>query len=105
MATRDRFEIEITCPSCGLTGKGMASEKDYPFMRNPDFRVGLPEGFTLEKEADRREDTEVRCKCGEIFIENSHLVFRVDRQSLERLVDSLNEVLKNEKLELEVQAA
>ena len=37
-------------------------------MRNPDFSIGeLPEGFTLKKEADRREDIEVRCKCGEIF--------------------------------------
>ena len=68
MATRDSFEITITCPGCGLTGKAMASEKDYMFMRNPDFRVGkLPEDFMLEEEADRREDTEVRCRCREIF--------------------------------------
>lgn len=68
MAARDYFEIEIVCPSCGLVGEATASERDYSFMRNPDFRIGkLPEGFVLEKEANRREDIKVRCKCGEVF--------------------------------------
>ena len=68
MAARDHFEITITCPSCGRTGSAPASEKDYPFMRNPDFRVGqLPDGFTLARKASRRGDTEVGCKCGQTF--------------------------------------
>jgi RecJ-like exonuclease len=65
MAARDRFEITVKCPKCGVSGTAQVSEDDYPFMRSPGFAVdGLPSGFVETKYAERRQETEVMCtKC------------------------------------------
>jgi len=68
MAARDRFEMDINCPSCGVGGTAQVSEEDYPFMRNPGFRVdAFPEGLSEAKRAPYRHETEVKCQCGKVF--------------------------------------
>lgn len=68
MASRDRFEIVLACPQCGNSGKAKVSENDYPFMRHPGFEIDeFPDGMKLEKYANHRKDTKIRCQCGEVF--------------------------------------
>ena len=67
MASRDYFDIKVKCSNCEKSGTGHASEKDYQFMRNPDFKVKLPEGFTIKEESNTRERTLVSCACGNEF--------------------------------------
>jgi len=68
MASRDEFEIKLTCPQCGNSGTALVSENDYAFMRHPGFMIdSFPEGMSLEKYSNYRQETLVRCKCGEVF--------------------------------------
>jgi len=68
MASRDRFEIVLTCKKCGFSGTAKVSENDYPFMRHPGFEIDeFPEGMSLAKYANHRKETMIKCFCGEIF--------------------------------------
>jgi len=66
MAARDRFSIDLKCPTCTKAGVAKVSEDDYPFMRSPGFHVDeCPEGFTYMQKGDSRTQTEFRCAaCG-----------------------------------------
>lgn len=66
MAARDRFEINLQCVKCGVSGTAEVSEEDHPWMRSPGFSVdSLPEGFKLIRESEFREKTEIACiQCG-----------------------------------------
>ena len=62
MATRDYTTYALKCAKCGNHGEMRASEDDYAFMRDPDFRVeSLPEGFEVTVAAPRQEDTRISC--------------------------------------------
>jgi hypothetical protein len=68
MAARDRFVLDILCPSCGRGGEARVSEDDHPYMRDPGFRVDeYPEGFSEVSRSVYRHETKVRCKCGQEF--------------------------------------
>ena len=57
----DQSELEILCPNCGATGTARVSE-------NPEFRVKkYPDDFREERWSASRLETEVRCKCGQVF--------------------------------------
>jgi hypothetical protein len=63
MAARNRFELDILCPGCGTTGKARVSEND-----NPGFHVDeYPQGFSEISPSVHRQETKVRCACGQEF--------------------------------------
>jgi len=60
--------MTIKCPKCGNAGAAQVSTGDHPYMRSEEFQVDeFPPGFELERFGKNRRDTEVRCKCGEVF--------------------------------------
>ena len=65
---RDRWELTLRCPKCGHWGMARISEDDYPFKRDPGFAVdGLPLGFRVAKSSKYRHETQIACRCGEVF--------------------------------------
>jgi DNA-directed RNA polymerase subunit RPC12/RpoP len=63
MSARDRFKWDITCPQCGQKGLFHMSEKDHPYIRNPDREVDKIEG-EFEATVDKGVDVTVTCtKC------------------------------------------
>lgn len=68
MATRNRFELDILCPSCGATGNARVSENDGLDPADAAFRVDeYPPGFSEEKRSASRHGTLVACRCGQVF--------------------------------------
>jgi hypothetical protein len=68
MAARNRFELDILCPNCGASGQALVSENHDPEMPDPAFRVeAYPQGFSEEKASALRQETLVKCKCGQVF--------------------------------------
>ena len=68
MPARNRFELDILCPSCGAAGEARASENDGPDTPDPAFRVDeYPSGFSEEKRSASRQQTLVACRCGQMF--------------------------------------
>ena len=68
MATRNGFELDILCPSCGATGNARVSESDGPDTVDATFRVdAYPPGFSEEKRSTSRFETLVTCRCGQVF--------------------------------------
>jgi len=68
MPARIRFELDILCPRCGVTGHARVSENDDPDMSVAAFRVDeYPAGFSEEKRAASRHETLVACGCGQVF--------------------------------------
>lgn len=49
MAARDRWETDLKCPKCGLTGHAMMSEEDHPWVGSDFGRSidSLSEGFKV----------------------------------------------------------
>lgn len=80
MTARNRFELEILCPNCGAIGNAHITEharvsENAPVSENADpdrpalaFRVDeFPLGFSEEQRSGCREQTMVRCECGQVF--------------------------------------
>lgn len=70
MAARDRWTMELQCPSCGQTDHASVSEDDYAFMRHPNFSVDCVQHkkFVVTRSARYRHETEVSCAgCHEKF--------------------------------------
>jgi hypothetical protein len=68
MAARNRSELDILCPNCGASGEALVSENNDPDVPDPAFRVeAYPQGFSEQKPAASRQETMVRCKCGQEF--------------------------------------
>ena len=68
MASQDRFDIDMVCPTCDNQGKAQVSENDYPFMKpHSGFSIDkVPTGFNIVQRLNFR-DAKVRCKCGTTF--------------------------------------
>jgi hypothetical protein len=66
---RAQFKLDILCPSCGAEGEARASEnEDRQATLGPDFRVDeYPSEFSEAKRSAARYETEVKCKCGQVF--------------------------------------
>ncbi|MBK8202865.1 MAG: hypothetical protein IPK68_11265 [Bdellovibrionales bacterium] len=64
MAARDRYKMNLECPSCSNKGEISLSENDYPFMTSCDLEVDDISGtFSADVEANRK--LKVTClKCG-----------------------------------------
>jgi hypothetical protein len=63
MAARDWFELEILCPNCGARGDARVSDND-----DTGFRIDkYPEGFSEISPSVSRQETMVRCECGQEF--------------------------------------
>ena len=61
MSADGRFELDILCPNCGAHGGARISE-------DREFRVETyPPGFSEEQRSFRRQETRVRCECGQVF--------------------------------------
>ena len=61
MSASDRFALDIQCPNCGAHGEARVSE-------GREFRVeSYPRGFSEEQRSLHREETRVRCECGQVF--------------------------------------
>jgi Zn ribbon nucleic-acid-binding protein len=68
MTERKRFVLDILCPNCGATGDAQVSENGDAEMPAAAFRVeAYPAGFAEEKRSASREETLVRCSCGQTF--------------------------------------
>jgi hypothetical protein len=63
MAAGGRFELDILCPNCGAKGEAWVSDNE-----NPGFRVDkYPEGFSEISPSACRQETKIRCACGQEF--------------------------------------
>jgi hypothetical protein len=67
MAVRDRWEVDLRCPVCGVSGAAVVSEVDDPPVRSSGtLRVDrLPDGFRLRALGDTMRATKFECvRCG-----------------------------------------
>lgn len=43
MAARDRYELKVGCPECGVTAIAKVSEEDHPYISNLDRQMTIPD--------------------------------------------------------------
>ncbi|MGY3531182.1 hypothetical protein ACVISU_003950 [Bradyrhizobium sp. USDA 4452] len=69
MAGRDRDQLTMTCPKCGLSGVADVSTTDSMFATTEGFSVDkFPSGFSLEKDGGGHQSkTVIRHSCGTTF--------------------------------------
>lgn len=68
MPARERFEVDILCPSCGATGEARVSGNDDSDAPEAAFRVEeYPSGFSEVRRSTSRHETLVACRCGQVF--------------------------------------
>ena len=63
MAT-DRFELKLTCPSCGLTGIAKAQEEDgWAFVKGKTDRriTHTPAGFKAVADKQKKSGVDILC--------------------------------------------
>jgi hypothetical protein len=65
MTARDRYSIELNCPSCATTGEANLSENDYMNTPPETHVVSVSAGFSVRREGGSLSTTEIFClKCG-----------------------------------------
>jgi DNA-directed RNA polymerase subunit M/transcription elongation factor TFIIS len=65
MTAKDRYSIELKCPSCGIAGEANLSENDYRNTPPETHVVSLSTGFSVRREGGTLSTTEILCsKCG-----------------------------------------
>jgi hypothetical protein len=69
MAERDREQLTMTCPKCGVSGVAEVSTPESMFAKTEGFCVdSFPSGFSLAKDGrGSQSKTVVRHSCGTEF--------------------------------------
>ena len=68
MAARDRYHWDVSCPTCGTSGRVHVSEDDHPYITNPHFAVDDIDGpFRVHSYGRTSTPTEIACvQCGRV---------------------------------------
>ena len=64
MASRDKFDIKLSCPSCGRAGVAKASEADGIVYLKGDRDTSitdLPDGFKIVPQPSRMVSVDIFC--------------------------------------------